>query len=247
MKKYLLFFVISFYCYLSCHAQTTNTVKKTVAFHPPDQSTLVLDSAGNTLPYENWHNKLITGQYRFTFKVPGDQNAGLILTQLSAEEIAERYANMPEPPQGPYFNNGEPIKPFSIGGINKFKFNTEAWAGKVVVLNFWFINCPPCRQEIPELNKIVASYPNDSDIIFIAICLDNKSDVEDFIKTSPFSYHQVVNGKTYADLFGIRQYPTNVVVDKQGIVRYNTTGYGPGWEQWIDKAIKKSLAAEKSK
>ncbi|MGK0324190.1 MAG: thiol-disulfide isomerase/thioredoxin, partial [Psychroserpens sp.] len=49
----------------------------------------------------------------------------------------------------------------------------ESLKGKVVVINFWFINCKPCVAEIPDLNKLKAKF-NNKDAVFVAIALDSK-------------------------------------------------------------------------
>ncbi|MEZ2336752.1 TlpA family protein disulfide reductase [Mucilaginibacter sp. RCC_168] len=225
-------------CFAAWHLNSNaQTNQKTKAFNHPNEISLVTDSSGKALPYENWKKLLMTGEYLIKQIQVGTDSLYYVLNKLSKEEIAESIANMPQPDQGPYFTNGEPIKPFAIKGINKFKFLPEDWAGKIVVINFWFINCLPCRVEIPELNNIVTKYLSDKEVVFIAICLDPQNDVEKFIKDTPFTYQQVVDGKSYADSFGIQQFPVNVIIDKQGIVRYNTIGYGPHWVKFIDKVI----------
>ena len=240
MNKFLLLFACFTLCYSYSNAQNGQpTAVKIKRFHHPDKNSLVTDSAGKVLPYENWHDLIMTGEYTFKTKQLGADSLGFILVKLSKEELAEQEANRPEPISGPFFTNGEHIKPFDIKDINKFKFNAGDWAGKIVVLNFWFIDCPPCRQEIPELNKIVAAHANEQDVVFIGICLDSQSDLEKFIKDKPFSYHLVADGRSYTKNLGINSYPVNVIVDKQGIVRYNTTGYGPGWAKWIAEVIDK--------
>ena len=54
-------------------------------------------------------------------------------------------------------------------------------------MNFWFINCPPCRAEIPELNKLVDSFKTNDKVVFIAVALDDKQSLETFLEQSPFN------------------------------------------------------------
>ena len=46
------------------------------------------------------------------------------------------------------------------------------YLGKTVLLNFWFINCPPCLTEIASLNELQRSYKN-KDVVVISIALDD--------------------------------------------------------------------------
>ncbi len=239
MKRYLVLFVFAAICHFTGSAQSGSPTTKRRAFSAPDRQTLVLDSTGKTLTYDEWHDKIITGEYNLVGRQASNADTAFILKRLPDEEIASRIANMPPPPSGPFKNDEQPIEPFAVTDINKFKFKSKDWAGKVLVFNFWFIDCPPCRQEIPELNKIVAKYADDKNIIFIGICLDGKSDIEKFIKDTPFAYHLVPDGRYFTEPLGIRQYPLNMVVDKQGMIRFNTVGYGPHWAKFIDEAIGK--------
>jgi peroxiredoxin len=240
MYKFLLLFACFTLCYSYSNAQNDQaTPVKIKRFHSPDKNSMVTDTSGNILPYENWHKLIQTGEYGLKNKQLGTDSLGYTIIKLSKEQIAERIANMPPPVQGPYFTNGDYLKPFEINDTNKFKFKAEDWAGKIVVLNFWFVKCSPCQQEIPELNKIVAAHANDKDVVFIGVCLDGKDDIEKSTKENPFSYHLVADGRAYTNDLGIKSYPVNVVIDKQGIVRYNSAGYGPGWAKWIAQAIDK--------
>jgi thiol-disulfide isomerase/thioredoxin len=114
------------------------------------------------------------------------------------------------------------------------------WAGKTVVLNFWFIGCPPCRAEIPDLNKLALKYKDNPNVIFIAIALDESWEVADFMKKNPLAYHLVGDGRYYAKLFDINLYPTNVVVDKQGKVQLHYSGGYMNGPNWLDKTIQES-------
>src|SRR5690606_36510175 len=49
--------------------------------------------------------------------------------------------------------------------------------GKIVVVNFWGISCKPCREEIPQLNKLVKNYAGRKDIVFLAISDDSNEEL----------------------------------------------------------------------
>ena len=123
------------------------------------------------------------------------------------------------------------------------KYQLKQLIGKVVVLNFWFINCPPCRQEIPDLNDMVDSYKDNKDVVFIAIALDQRYDLEQFLKTSPYHYNIIDNGRYIASQYGVTLYPTHVVIDRTGKVLFHTSGLSGGTIPWLKKSIASALAA----
>ena len=55
---------------------------------------------------------------------------------------------------------GKPALPFSVTDINGNNYSLESLKGKVVVINFWFVECKLYIMEMPELNKIVEKYKN---------------------------------------------------------------------------------------
>ncbi len=221
-------------------AQTTQTVNKKVQLKKVqlNENTVVVDSAGNYYPYESWRQMLSSGEYGIRTKRPVSDSAEFFIYKLSAAEKASRLSRLPKPPESAFFTTGELITPFKANDINGNKLNLKAMAGKVVVLNFWFIDCAPCRQEIPELNKLALSYANNPNVVFIAIALDQRADIQKFIKSNPFGYQIVADGREYADIYKLRSYPTNVVVDKEGKVRFHSSGYSSNTVNWIAKTVK---------
>ena len=105
------------------------------------------------------------------------------------------------------------------------------------MLNFWFIGCPPCMQEIPELNKIVDKYANNPNVVFLAIGLDGRYDIKQFLKTNPYNFDIIDDGRYYANLYNVTLYPTTVILDKAGKVMFNTVSFGPNSTYWITKTI----------
>jgi thiol-disulfide isomerase/thioredoxin len=105
------------------------------------------------------------------------------------------------------------------------------------VLNFWFIRCPPCRMERPFLNELVDAYAKDSNVIFIAVSLDPKIQLESFLKENPFKYHVIPDGRSIAADNKVEQYPTHVILDKEGKIAFNSVSYNSVTGHWMRKTI----------
>jgi thiol-disulfide isomerase/thioredoxin len=236
MKNLFLILTIIIAFTLEINAQTSHIITTRIT-HRDSTNTVVKDSAGAIYLYSEWHRLLLSGGYSLRPSDPRHDSITFVLHKLSDEEKSARILHPLKLPESAFFITGEGIASFSAHDINGNKIKLKELIGKVVVLNFWFIGCPPCRMEIPELNKIVLQYTDDPNVVFIAIALDYKSDIKKYIKDTPFLYHIIDDGKMYADLYKIRLYPTNVVLDKGGKVRFHTSGYGPYTAFWIKKAI----------
>ena len=144
-------------------------------------------------------------------------------------------------PQSKYFTKGEKISNFNTTDIEENKWKLKNLKGKVVVLNFWFLDCMPCRQEIPELNKLTEKFKDSVDVIFLSIAPDDKNDLVEFLKDHPFNY-KIISDKYMSNQYNIKTFPTNVIIDKQGQVQYHTTGYyGEAMFSQMQTAINEAL------
>lgn len=207
------------------------------------ESSIVKDSSGTIIPAAIWKQLMMKG---FVLKPehPGDAESPFILAKLSEKQVQERYERGPKPRETEYFTTGQKISLFNTTDMNGNKLNLKKLQGKIVVLNFWFINCPPCRMEIPDLNELVDSFKTNDKVIFVAVALDSKWDLKDFLKTSPFSYSIVDDGRFIAQGYGIRSYPTHVIVDTEGRVYFHTTGLTMNTVYWLKKSINELLAKQ---
>lgn len=214
--------------------ETGNTFKKTG--RKLDESTVVRDSSGALYPYAIWTALLSKG---FILKAlePKNEASEMLLVKLPDSVWAARLDKMPPPRESPFFKTGQAFKYFKTTDINGEKIDLKDAKGKVIVLNFWFINCPPCRREMPDLNNLVDSFANNANVLFISIALDAKNQLEGFLKTSPFKYKVVDNGRFLTERYGINSYPTHVIIDQEGKVAFHTNGLATQTVSWLRKTI----------
>ena len=106
--------------------------------------------------------------------------------------------------------------------------------GKVIFLNFWAIWCPPCRAEMPSINKLYTQFKDDKDVVFIFADADG-----DFVKSGKFmSDHKYampvykVESEIPEEVFA-GALPTTVIFDKQGRLSFKYEGVA----NYADKKI----------
>jgi thiol-disulfide isomerase/thioredoxin len=199
---------------------------------------VVKDSTGAVCPFEVWRPLVLTGKY--TIEASSDRKSG-ILHRLTDAEIRHIDSLLPKPPESAFFKTGERIASFNEKDLSGERFNLKEMQGKVVVLNFWFIGCVPCREEMPALNELVDKFKENKEVVFIGIALDEQSELSDFLKNTPFNYHIIPNGRFTASKYGIMFYPTHVVLDKQGKVVFHASGVGVGTVAWVKKTLETVL------
>ncbi|MBK0377894.1 TlpA family protein disulfide reductase [Mucilaginibacter segetis] len=240
MKKYLLGLFILVYCTCS-YAQIKRVSGQITRRFVLNEQTIVKDTSGARLSYKDWQSLVATGKYSLKRENPADSTTYILYT-LTPEQKERLMTKMPPPNESGFFTNGEKIESFRAYDMNSKRVELKDMLGKVIVLNFWFINCPPCRREIPELNKLVDEYANNPNVVFVAVGLDSRSEIREFIRNIPYNYRQVANGREYAAIYGLHLYPTNVVIDKTGIVRFNASGFAMNTPFWIKKTIDECIA-----
>lgn len=130
---------------------------------------------------------------------------------------------------------------YNIRSIDGEKFSRKELNGKVIVLNFWFTTCPPCKKEIPNLNKLKGKYANDENVAFIAIALDDNYKLDSFLQYYKFDYNIVANGRSVASDFDVPAYPTNIIIDKEGKIKFYEVGYKTDIVEKMSYSIDKAL------
>jgi thiol-disulfide isomerase/thioredoxin len=145
-----------------------------------------------------------------------------------------------------YTRVGDKMPAINVDEASGGTFSLAAQSGKVVVINFWATWCGPCQIEMPELEKgIWQKYKSSPDFAFIAIAREQDRDtVLGFQKAHPnFTFPLAWDPQrtTYARLAsaGI---PRTYVVNRRGIIVFQSVGYGSGVIGEVDRAVKKALA-----
>jgi len=112
---------------------------------------------------------------------------------------------------------------------NTGEFVTPAdFSGKTVLINFWATWCAPCRQEMPMLMDLQRQYRSQG-LQVIGIALDDAQSVSSFVETYGISYPILVGSEDVfatSDAYGNKEgvLPYSVLIDKQGVVRWNYAG-----------------------
>jgi peroxiredoxin len=120
-----------------------------------------------------------------------------------------------------------PAYNFSLKALNGKIIRLSDYKGKVVILDFWATWCPPCRVEIPSFVKLYNKYHKQG-LVIIGAAVDDRARVEQFVEDYGVTYPVVIADQASIDGFGgIRGLPTTFVIDKNGNIINNYTGFTP--------------------
>lgn len=203
------------------------------------ENMVVRTEDGTVLPTQSWRNLMLNGRFAL-HKDSLSPKEEYVIYALSDSTYNARMSKLAKPKESDYFKIRQPFQ-INDRDINGNKIKSKDLKGHILVINFWFINCPPCRAEIPELNKIVTAFKDSANITFIGVALDSKAQLETFLKTIPFNYQIIDNGRSIADTYSIHSFPTHVIIDDEGTVYFHTSGLSPKTAYWIKKSIQQLL------
>ncbi len=109
--------------------------------------------------------------------------------------------------------------------------SSDELAGKVVILNFWYASCPPCREEAPDLEKLRAQFAGE-DVVVLGVNVSDTADVAlGFEKRFGIGYPSIVDAADNAVQLAFADgalppnaVPTTLLLDRQGRVAARVSG-----------------------
>lgn len=161
----------------------------------------------------------------------GDQESSQTSSNNSSNVVSNNSSNSSSVIIPTVAIENERCKNFEITAINKDKnFSIEEGKGKFTVLNFWYINCPGCLEELPYFEEFYQEYSEFANVIAINP-IDSKDDAQAFIDEMDKGNlgYWIDWGLTFGvdnkkdDLptyFNTKNaYPMTVFVDSEGIIK----------------------------
>ena len=192
----------------------------------------------------------------------------LIGTQLVVIAELDSFAGVEADPATKRYQEGDLMYDFTVYDINGTKLtlydllDEEKGGYKAVILNFWYTTCSACIAEFPYMIDAYESTIGDTDVKYseeVAIITINntvagggetKDDIELFAKSMGFNFYTALD-YDYDDsnltmdpaltlMFGVKAYPTTVIIDRYGLIAELEEGAVTATEKWtqtFDKYI----------
>jgi len=115
---------------------------------------------------------------------------------------------------------GAPAPAFTLRTIDGKTVTLDSFKGKTLVINTWATWCPPCREETPDLLRSYAAL-HGSNVVFLGVDSTEEAPiVRAFVASKGIPYAQAIDsGRTFANAYDIRYFPTTFVIDPNGILR----------------------------
>jgi thiol-disulfide isomerase/thioredoxin len=133
-------------------------------------------------------------------------SATVTLSRSSGEGLTLQFSDKPVP-----------LPALQLRDLAGTPLDASAWAGKVVLVNFWATWCAPCREEMPDLVALQTFYRDQLVVLGLSIDEGPHSDVQQFVKEFNVNYPVAVVGEPIMRAFGgVQVVPATFLVDRAG-------------------------------
>lgn len=136
---------------------------------------------------------------------------------------------------------GKDAPDFTLKDIKGNDFVLSSLQGKYVVLDFWGSWCGWCIKGMPDMKEAYARYKDKMEIVGVD-CRDTEEKWKEAVEKHQLPWIHVRNDNEGADLtvkYGIKGYPTKIVIDKEGKIAKVVIGEDPAFYTYLDSLFKK--------
>lgn len=152
----------------------------------------------------------------------------------SLHERAERFVDRVE------LARATMAPPFTATTLDGREISMDGLAGRVVLIDFWATWCGPCREALPNIQRIAHRFEGQPFVV-LSISLDNDEDKwKSFVAKNKMTWLQVrdggFNGKV-STKFGVNAIPATFSIDADGVLEDQHVG-----DADIEGKLKKMIA-----
>lgn len=127
--------------------------------------------------------------------------------------------------------------------VNEVAFNKDELTGKVVVVEEWGVNCPPCLASLPDMAKLAKSYENKGLVVVGLECQNSpKENILKILKSARVKYPVMAGGSAPG---GTGTIPHACVFDTTGKLVWTGNPHDDNFERAVKKALREVKAIKK--
>jgi peroxiredoxin len=105
---------------------------------------------------------------------------------------------------------------FTLSDLHGKSWTLKDLSGKVVLVNFWATWCPPCRKEMPDLEKLYKRF-QDRGLIVLALSDEDSAKVQPYVAKGGFTFPVLLDpGRKANEAFEVQGIPKSFVFDRAG-------------------------------
>lgn len=200
----------------------------------------VYDNKGKRIRGMKMMKAMMSGNYTPDFYEDKNKKIKAAVLRIATEDEKKMMKKTQAQMDGQSKRIGTEATFFSATDINGNEYSLNSLKGKIIVMNFWFVQCKPCIMEMPELNKLVKNYKSKN-VVFLGFATNKKSKIDSFLKKNNFSYNIIPSSKKIASDYKVSSYPTHIIIDKKSKIVYSTSGLSPNTITDIEETIERLI------
>ena len=113
---------------------------------------------------------------------------------------------------------------FQVPLLDGTTFRLSDQKGKVVLVDFWDVRCPPCRKELPRLKAMFGEF-RDHGLVILGISLDtDRQLLADYLKETAPTWNMACSFRGWDDdtakLYKVSATPSTWLIDRSGVLRF---------------------------
>jgi peroxiredoxin len=131
---------------------------------------------------------------------------------------------------------------FALRSMKNANVRLSEHLGEVVLINFWATWSGPSRQEMPLLDALYAKYQRAGLVMFGINIDEHRDEAAQMAQTLQVTYPILFDErKDVSRAYQLGTMPLTVLIDREGIVRYVSEGFKPGYEKRYTEKLRELL------
>ena len=156
----------------------------------------------------------------------------LVIAGIGAFAVGGSFASKDDPiPKA-----GGQAPDFSLPGLDGKVHKLSDYRGKVVMINFWGTFCPPCKEEMPDIQAQYEKWKDEGFVVLGVNLAESKITVQGFVRENKLTFPILLDDQMeIRKKYGVVNYPTTFFIDRSGKIVWKQEGQMQ--ESFIERQI----------
>ncbi|MCX6619808.1 MAG: TlpA disulfide reductase family protein, partial [Acidobacteria bacterium] len=139
--------------------------------------------------------------------------------------------------RGEWKPSGKPLPEFAVSDQHGRKWTQADFKGRTTFVNIWATWCAPCREELPEVEKLYQRLKGRADVAVVTLSIDESPGVvAPFVESHRFTF-PVLHGKSlYDSVVPDSSIPRNWIINRAGAIEKEQIGFDKNG-RWLDEML----------
>lgn len=142
-----------------------------------------------------------------------------VLVVMLAVQVLARFRG-----GGDVIAEGQRAPDFTLSDLEGNSVSLSDVRGKVVMLNFWSAACPPCREEMPGMQRVFDDLAEQGFTILAVNVNDLPLITRNFLQQNGYTFPVLMDDGKVGRLYEVQYIPKTILLDREGIIRHVRVG-----------------------